>query len=68
MCLEDQSDILVNSLIDYDQMYNEINTGNLKINRFIESRIKFFPTYKLIPESDDYNTKEAIPGWTDRIM
>ena len=50
-------------------MINEINKGNLKFNNFIESKIKFFPTYKLEIGTDNYVIdEERLPGWTDRIM
>ena len=51
-------------------MAYEINNGNLKINNFVESRIKFFPTYKFEVGTDNYviDDGERIPGWTDRIM
>ena len=68
LCLDDKSECLVDSLIHYDQMTKEINTGNLKINKFTEARIKFFPTYKFEVGTDNYNVGDQFPGWTDRIM
>ena len=69
-CLDDRSEFLLYNLLEYDQMAKEINSGNLKINNFVESRIKFFPTYKFEVGTDNYliDDGERVPGWTDRIM
>jgi len=58
-------------LLNYDQMKQEIEKGNLFINKFKEGTITFPPTYKLIVGTDDYVLEEGgdrIPGWTDRIL
>jgi len=69
-CCEDQSDFLVDGLLEYDQMTREINSGNLKLNRFLEGKINFFPTYKFEVGTDNYilGDGDRIPGWTDRII
>ena len=59
------------SLLEYDQMNNEIKNLNLKMEGFKEGQINFLPTYKY---SDDYKNEiicdmqEHIPSWTDRII
>ena len=38
--------------------------------KFKEPEIKFFPTYKFNPGTNDYQlgSSEKMPGWTDRIF
>ena len=73
--MEEIEDIYKNkkemSLLEYDQMNNEIKNYNLKMSGFKEGKIDFLPTYKY---SDDYKNEivcdmqEHIPSWTDRIF
>jgi hypothetical protein len=56
-------------LLKFDQMQNEISTGDLKLKKFSEGEIKFPPTFKFYVGTNIYNyTAGKIPGWTDRIM
>ncbi len=55
-------------LMQHDQMNLEIHSKRLNINNFIESDIKFPPTYKYIPGTDEYSTEDKVPGYTDRIL
>ena len=73
--MEEVEDIYKNkkemTLLEYDQMNNEIKNCNLKSYGFKEGKINFFPTYKY---SDDYKNEiicdmpDHIPSWTDRII
>lgn len=61
----------LDKLIEYDQMLIEIKNDKLKINNFKEGKIKFPPTYKIEPGTDNeyiYKAEEKMPGWTDRIL
>eukprot|EP00347_Sterkiella_histriomuscorum_P015202 403357925 len=53
-------------------LYNDQFGFEHKIGRigwgFKEGEIQFAPTYKLFKGKDAYNTKERLPGWTDRII
>ena len=59
------------TLLEYDQMNNEIKNYNLKSYGFKEGTINFLPTYKY---NDDYKNEiicdmpDHIPSWTDRII
>ena len=59
------------TLLEYDQMNNEIKNCNLKSYGFKEGKINFLPTYKY---SDDYKNEiicdmpDHVPSWTDRII
>jgi len=59
------------SLLEFDQMSEEIKNYNLKSFGYKEGKINFKPTYKY---SDDETNeiicdcKDHIPSWTDRIL
>ena len=59
------------TLIEHDQMINEIKNYNLKAFGFKEGKIKFLPTYKYY-ENETFKIScdsiEHIPSWTDRII
>ena len=55
-------------LLKQDQMYIEQIKGRLDLKNFLEGKIKFSPTYKYIPGTNNFSLKENNPGWTDRIL
>uniref|UniRef100_A0A6I8RV86 Inositol polyphosphate-related phosphatase domain-containing protein n=1 Tax=Xenopus tropicalis TaxID=8364 RepID=A0A6I8RV86_XENTR len=59
----------VSSLLQYDQLSEEVNKGTL-FRGFKEADIHFFPTYKFDIGSDVYDTsgKQRTPSYTDRVM
>ena len=58
----------IERVLDYDQFYKQIEEEKLDFNHFFEARINFYPTYKFIPSSDNYDIESKQPGWTDRII
>lgn len=70
--LSELYDLLLKNKLEYvlnhDQFYKQIESGSLDIDHFYEARINFFPTYKFIPGTDDYDTESKQPSWTDRIL
>jgi synaptojanin len=68
-----QNDAL-DTLLEYDQLYDEAQLNNLQINNFDEGLILFNPTYKYYPalKEDEnkcnYDLSERTPSWTDRIL
>lgn len=59
----------IDHILAYDQFYQEIENKKLDINHFYEHRINFYPTYKFLVGTDDYDMQDdKIPGWTDRIL
>ena len=55
-------------LLEHDQLKLESNSKRLSINGFEEAEITFHPTYKYIDGTDNYDSKECVQGWTDRIL
>ena len=57
------------ALIVGDQLLAERAAGRVA-QGFVEGPILFAPTYKLDPETDNYDTgaKRRVPAWTDRIL
>lgn len=70
--LEEIHNLLLKSnldhILEYDQFYKQIEDRELDINGFYEPRINFYPTYKFVKETDDYDIQSKQPGWTDRII
>ena len=56
------------TLLEKDQLYNSLMKKDLDLDDFFEGRITFMPTYKFIDGTNEYDTEERIPGWTDRIL
>lgn len=54
--------------LNYDQFFQQIEQENVDFDHFNEARINFYPTYKFIPNTDDYDLGSKQPGWTDRII
>ena len=57
------------ALIVGDQFLAERAAGRVA-RGFVEGPLLFAPTYKLDPETDNYDTgaKRRVPAWTDRIL
>ena len=52
----------------FDQLLNEMKRGKI-LKGWIEAELNFAPTYKYIPNSNQYHCKKGrIPSWTDRIL
>ena len=59
------------TLLEFDQMNNEINNFNLKTSGFKEGNINFLPTYKYSDDNKNEiicDMQDHIPSWTDRII
>nr|XP_043614043.1 type IV inositol polyphosphate 5-phosphatase 9-like [Erigeron canadensis] len=59
-----------NALIKYDQLRTELMDG--QFGAWHEGKINFAPTYKYLPNSDEYFSKnfdtKRSPAWCDRIL
>jgi len=55
-------------LLEFDQLTLESKSNRLSLNGFEEAEIKFNPTYRYKEGTNDYDDKERVPGWTDRIL
>ena len=74
--MEEAQDLYKNkremSLLEFDQMNNEIKNYNLKISEFKEGKINFLPTYKYKEDGPKNeiicDNQDHIPSWTDRIF
>ncbi|XP_046456550.1 phosphatidylinositol 4,5-bisphosphate 5-phosphatase A-like [Daphnia pulex] len=53
-------------LLEKDEL-NETISSNKAFSGFSECKINFKPTYKFIPDSQEYDKKRR-PAWTDRII
>ncbi|PIN02072.1 Inositol polyphosphate 5-phosphatase [Handroanthus impetiginosus] len=64
-----------NALLEYDQLRIELMEGQV-FEGWKEGTIKFAPTYKYYPNSDEYygkfeakrGEKKRVPAWCDRII
>ena len=56
-------------LIDYDQLKLQRDAGNV-FNGYVEAPLRFPPTYRYDPGTDNYDTsaKTRPPAWCDRVM
>ncbi|CAK5060686.1 unnamed protein product [Meloidogyne enterolobii] len=54
-------------IAEYDQLLQQKNMGNAFTN-FNEGQLNFPPTYKYDTFSDDYDTSDKTPAWTDRVL
>lgn len=55
-------------LMIYDQLTNMVSQGLLDLNCYKEGPIYFYPTYKYVPQTSNYDLESKQPGWTDRIL
>lgn len=59
------------SLLNYDQMTEQIKLGNLKASEYKEGKINFPPTYKYEANCKgklNWEGEDHVPSWTDRIL
>ncbi|KAG6840960.1 hypothetical protein C0991_003020 [Blastosporella zonata] len=59
------------NLLVHDQLHREIKTNRAcRLRDFSEGPLRFAPTYKYDPHSNDYDTSEKrrSPAWCDRIL
>ena len=57
------------SVLDFDQL-NYLKNEGLVFRGFSEDKIKFPPTYKYDPGTNQFDTssKKRVPSYTDRIL
>ena len=56
------------SLLEFEQMSQQIKEYNLKAFGYNEGKINFFPTFKYSDNEIVCDSDEHIPSWTDRIL
>ena len=56
------------SLLEFDQMNEQIKLYNLKSFGYNEGKINFLPTYKYEDNEISCDGEDHIPSWTDRIL
>ena len=66
-------DNVIDDLLKFDQLQLEQVKGTASESRlhyFMEAPITFLPSYKFVPNTDDYSDggKERAPAWCDRIL
>ena len=59
----------IEDLLEHDQL-RLIKKDSRVLKEYIEAPIRFKPTYKYDPDSDNYDTskKMRVPAWCDRIL
>jgi hypothetical protein len=55
-------------VLEYDQLKREFETKNPLYDNLLEGNITFSPTYKYLPGTEQYDSSERVPSWTDRIL
>eukprot|EP00735_Rhodelphis_limneticus_P011071 TRINITY_DN4121_c0_g1::TRINITY_DN4121_c0_g1_i1::g.2036::m.2036 TRINITY_DN4121_c0_g1::TRINITY_DN4121_c0_g1_i1::g.2036 ORF type:complete len:744 (-),score=212.48,sp/D3ZGS3/OCRL_RAT/38.36/2e-146,Exo_endo_phos/PF03372.18/6.1e-26,RhoGAP/PF00620.22/4e+03,RhoGAP/PF00620.22/6.7e-10 TRINITY_DN4121_c0_g1_i1:37-2190(-) len=68
MCIQDND---LRRLLQHDQLIQQKDLGQC-FDNFTEAEIKFLPTYKFCPGSDEYDSREEgkkrTPAFCDRIL
>ncbi len=55
-------------IFDNDQLRKELEIKNQLFDNLSEGRVTFSPTYKFLPGTQQYDSSERVPSWTDRIL